>query len=69
MTRPRTTINEYISSCTPDAQSMVERVRRTVRSAVPAAGEKITYGLPTEIIARLAALRVAPAGPCAGGRP
>ncbi len=47
MTRPCTTIDAYISSCPADAQLILEQVRRTIRNAVPAAGETISYGMPT----------------------
>jgi len=47
MTRPCTTIDAYISSCPADAQLLLEQVRRTIRTAVPAAGETISYGMPT----------------------
>jgi len=47
VTRPCTTIDAYISSCPADAQLLLEQVRRTIRNAVPAAGETISYGMPT----------------------
>ena len=47
MSRPCTTIDEYISSFPADIQVMLEQVRRTIRNAVPAAGETISYGMPT----------------------
>ena len=47
MTRPCATIDDYISSCTAVVQPVVEQVRRTARNTVPAAGERISYGIPT----------------------
>lgn len=47
MTRPCTTIDEYISACPEDVQPLLEQVRRTIRVAVPDAGETISYGMPT----------------------
>ncbi|HET8631547.1 MAG TPA: DUF1801 domain-containing protein [Thermomicrobiales bacterium] len=47
MARPCATIDEYIGACPADVQPLLERVRRTIRDAVPAAGETISYGLPT----------------------
>ena len=47
MARPCATIDEYIGSCPADVQPLLERVRRTIRGAVPAAGETISYGMPT----------------------
>jgi uncharacterized protein YdhG (YjbR/CyaY superfamily) len=41
------TVDEYISSFPDDVQLVLEQVRRTIRSAVPEAGEKISYQLPT----------------------
>ena len=47
MTTPCTTIDEYIAACPADVQPILEQVRRTIRAAVPAAGESISYGIPT----------------------
>ena len=47
VTRPFTTIDAYINSCPADVQVMLEQVRRTIRAAVPAAGEAISYAMPT----------------------
>ncbi len=41
------TIDEYISSLPEDAQVVLEKVRQTIRSAVPAAEERISYQIPT----------------------
>ncbi len=47
MTNPCTTIDEYINSCPADVQPILEQVRQAIRKAVPAAGETISYGMPT----------------------
>ena len=40
-------VDEYIASQPKDAQEVLERVRRTIRKAVPAAEEGISYQIPT----------------------
>lgn len=47
MTRPCTPIDAYISAFPADVQRMLEQVRRMIRNAVPAAGETLSYGIPT----------------------
>lgn len=47
MTRQCATIDEYISSFPQDVQGILEQVRRTARTAAPAADETISYGIPT----------------------
>lgn len=41
------TIDDYIGSFPEDVQTILEEVRRTIRSAVPAPGETISYQMPT----------------------
>lgn len=41
------TIDDYISSFPDDLQVILEQIRRTIRDAVPAAGETISYQMPT----------------------
>jgi uncharacterized protein YdhG (YjbR/CyaY superfamily) len=41
-----TTIDEYLARIPPDQRSALEQLRRQIRSAVPAAEECISYGLP-----------------------
>lgn len=41
------TIDEYIASCPAETGRILERIRRTIRSAVPEAAETISYGMPT----------------------
>jgi uncharacterized protein YdhG (YjbR/CyaY superfamily) len=40
-------IDDYIGSFPDDVQTILEEVRRTIRSAVPAPGETISYQMPT----------------------
>jgi uncharacterized protein YdhG (YjbR/CyaY superfamily) len=40
------TIDEYISSFSPDVQAVLQKVRQVVRSAAPDAQETISYQIP-----------------------
>lgn len=40
------TIEEYIAACSPEARSILERVRQVVREAAPDAEETISYRMP-----------------------
>jgi uncharacterized protein YdhG (YjbR/CyaY superfamily) len=40
-------VDEYIESFPADVREALEEVRRAVRAVVPAAGEKISYDIPT----------------------
>jgi uncharacterized protein YdhG (YjbR/CyaY superfamily) len=40
------TVEDYIASFPPDVRAVLEEVRRTIRAAVPDAGEKISYQIP-----------------------
>ena len=40
-------IDEYIASFPPEIQTILEKVRSTIRKAVPEAQEKISYQIPT----------------------
>jgi uncharacterized protein YdhG (YjbR/CyaY superfamily) len=40
-------IDAYIASFPPAVQAMLTQVRETIHKAVPEAGEKISYGIPT----------------------
>lgn len=42
-----TSIDTYIAGFPPDIQEILQRVREVVKTAVPAATEAITYGMPT----------------------
>jgi uncharacterized protein YdhG (YjbR/CyaY superfamily) len=44
---PPRNIDEYIAGFPRDVQDVLERVRSTIRKAVPAADEAISYGIPT----------------------
>ncbi len=41
------TIDEYISTFPEDVQSVLERMRQTIRKAAPEAAEAISYQMPT----------------------
>ena len=41
------TIDEYIKTFPEDVQSILEKMRRTIRRAAPAAVEAISYQMPT----------------------
>jgi uncharacterized protein YdhG (YjbR/CyaY superfamily) len=47
VTRQFATIDDYISSLPEDVQVVLEKVRQTIRNALPAAGERISYQIPT----------------------
>jgi uncharacterized protein YdhG (YjbR/CyaY superfamily) len=40
-------VDEYIASLPEDVQAILQRVRRTIRKAVPGAEESISYQIPT----------------------
>jgi uncharacterized protein YdhG (YjbR/CyaY superfamily) len=40
------TIDEYIAGFPPDIRSILEKIRSTIREAVPQAVEKISYRMP-----------------------
>jgi uncharacterized protein YdhG (YjbR/CyaY superfamily) len=40
-------IDEYIASFPPEVQSILEKIRLTIRKAAPEAEEKISYQMPT----------------------
>jgi uncharacterized protein YdhG (YjbR/CyaY superfamily) len=40
------TIGEYIAAFSPEVQSILERIRLTIRKAAPEAKEKISYKMP-----------------------
>ena len=40
------TIDDYIAQCSPDAQGILERIRRIIRKAAPEAEERISYQMP-----------------------
>lgn len=42
-----TTVDEYMASRPADVQQMLSEIRSRLRSALPEAGETISYGIPT----------------------
>jgi uncharacterized protein YdhG (YjbR/CyaY superfamily) len=42
-----TTVDEYLAGFPDDARAILERVRATIRDALPDADEVISYGIPT----------------------
>ena len=44
---PVETIDAYIAGFPPEVQALLEKVRRTIRKAVPEAQEAISYRIPT----------------------
>ena len=40
-------MDEYIAACAPEVRAILERIRRTVRNAVPDAQETISFRMPT----------------------
>jgi len=38
-------VDEYVASFPEDVRAILEEVRRTIRAAVPDAGERISYGM------------------------
>jgi uncharacterized protein YdhG (YjbR/CyaY superfamily) len=40
-------IDEYIACFSPEVQAILEKIRSTIRAAVPDAQEKISYQIPT----------------------
>ncbi len=43
---PPRNIDEYIASFSPEDQSILEKIRLTIREAAPEAEEKISYRMP-----------------------
>jgi uncharacterized protein YdhG (YjbR/CyaY superfamily) len=46
MRRPSNTIDEYIETFPVEIQSILEKLRRTIRKAAPEAAEVISYQMP-----------------------
>jgi uncharacterized protein YdhG (YjbR/CyaY superfamily) len=40
-------IDEYIDTFPEDMQTILKQVRKTIKTAAPEAGERISYGIPT----------------------
>jgi uncharacterized protein YdhG (YjbR/CyaY superfamily) len=45
-----TSIDDYIASCSPEVQAILEKIRLTVKKAAPDARETISYKMPTFIL-------------------
>lgn len=45
--KPPATIDEYIAGFPEDVQTVLEKIRATIRKAAPSAQEKISYQIPT----------------------
>ena len=41
------TIDEYIATFSPEVQEILQKIRRTIRRAAPAAQEAVSYQIPT----------------------
>ncbi len=41
------TVDEYLADVPASQRAILERLRETVRSVAPEAGEKVSYGIPT----------------------
>ena len=41
------TMDEYIAMFSPEVQAILQKIRRTIRRAAPAAEEMISYQIPT----------------------
>ncbi|MFZ2490951.1 MAG: DUF1801 domain-containing protein [Thermoanaerobaculia bacterium] len=46
-TRAPETVDEYIAAFPPEVQAILEKIRRTVKTAAPEAQERISYRIPT----------------------
>src|SRR3954470_19074982 len=53
------TVDEYVAALPDDVAAIVERLRGLVHAAVPDAGEKISYGMPTFTLDGLPLVHVA----------
>ena len=45
------TIDEYLAGFDPEVRARLERVRAAIRSVLPDAGERISYGIPAFTVA------------------
>jgi uncharacterized protein YdhG (YjbR/CyaY superfamily) len=51
-------IDEYIEAFPPEVQSILKRIRSTIRNAVPDAEEKIGYQMPAFTLSGMSLTRV-----------
>jgi uncharacterized protein YdhG (YjbR/CyaY superfamily) len=47
MTNKINSMDEYIATFPEDVQTLLKQVRKTIKTAAPEAGERISYGIPT----------------------
>ena len=47
MMKNYSSINEYISTFTPESRAILQQMRKTIHKAAPTATETIRYGIPT----------------------
>ena len=40
------TVDEYIASCSKQAQPLIKQIRKTIKAAAPNAEETVSYGMP-----------------------
>lgn len=50
MTKPPSTIDEYIARCPEDVQAILSKIREIIRKAAPTAEETIKYQIPTFVL-------------------
>lgn len=50
MTKPPSTIDEYIARCPEDVQAILSKIREIIRKAAPNAEETIKYQIPTFVL-------------------
>lgn len=47
---PDSTIDDYIAEFPPEIQDILQKIRKTIKSAAPDAEEKISYQMPTFVL-------------------
>lgn len=47
---PEQTVDDYIRACPDEVKVVLEKIRATIRKAVPGSGEKISYKIPTVML-------------------
>ena len=59
MTSRFDSVDEYVEALPADVQLIMERIRATIRDAVPRVGERISYAMPTFTLDGLPLVHVA----------
>jgi len=59
MTRPSTTVDDYIATLPDEIGRVVQRVRQAIRGALPDAEERVRYGMPAVMLDERYALHYA----------